>query len=169
MAYAIWAWGRSGKANQQAAVMLFVHGQMGDARPGEVDPNGVSPAVAEIYDQVAQDTARYHGPYRVVVTSPDRLRVGEQGTATIKVLSASGNALPDVELTLSAEGAGIPSKASTGRRRRHRPVHAEAAPTARRSRRRRSRSPRRCRSSTRRPSRLQPRTDSGWSCPTRRP
>ena len=41
MAYAIWAWGRSGKANQQAAVMLYVHGLMGDARPGEVDPDGV--------------------------------------------------------------------------------------------------------------------------------
>ena len=64
MAYATWAWGRSGKANQQAAVMLYVHGLMGDARPGEVDPAGVSDAVAEIYDQVAQDAARYHGPYR---------------------------------------------------------------------------------------------------------
>jgi hypothetical protein len=114
MAYAIWTWGRSGKANQQAAVMLYVHGLMGDARPGEVDPDGVSAAVAEVYDQVAQDAARHHGPYRVVVTTPDRLRVGEQGTATVKVLSASGVPVPDVELTLSAQGAGIASKASTG-------------------------------------------------------
>jgi LPXTG-site transpeptidase (sortase) family protein len=114
MAYAMWAWGRSGKANQQAAVMLYVHGLMGDARPGEVDPNGVSGAVADVYDQVARDASRYHGPYRVVVTTPDRLRVGEPGTATIKVLSSSGVAVPDVELTLSADGAGIPSRTSTG-------------------------------------------------------
>jgi hypothetical protein len=114
MAYAMWAWGRSGKANQQAAVMLYVHGLMGDARPGEADPNGVSDAVAGIYDQVARDASRYHGPYRLVVEMPDRVRVGEQATATIRLLSASGVAVPAVELTLSAEGTGVPSKVSTG-------------------------------------------------------
>ena len=46
--------------------------------------------------------------------SPGRLQIGEQGTATIRVLSASGVPVPDVDLTLTAEGAGIPAKASTG-------------------------------------------------------
>src|SRR5262245_29544685 len=94
--------------------MLYVHSLMGDARPGEVDPHGVSAAVADVYEQVAKDAARYHGPYRVVVTSPDKLRVGAQGTATIKVLSSTGVVLPDVELTLTASGAAVPSHVSTG-------------------------------------------------------
>jgi LPXTG-site transpeptidase (sortase) family protein len=114
MAYAIWTWGRSGEANRQAAVMLYVHGLMGDARPGEVDPAGVSAAVADVYEQVADDAARYHGPYRVVVGAPSRLRVGEQGTATIKVVAASGAAVPNVELKLTAEGASVPAHVSTG-------------------------------------------------------
>src|SRR5262245_4542822 len=114
MAYAIWAWGRSGKANQQAATMLYVHSLMGDARPGEVDPNAVSAPVADIYDQIAKDAPRYHGPYRVVVSAPGKLQVGEQGTATIKVLSSTGVAVPNVELTLSAQGAGVPAHVSTG-------------------------------------------------------
>src|SRR5262249_34774 len=89
MAYAVWAWGRSSKANQQAAVMLYTHSLMGGARPGEVDPKAVSDAVAAVYEQVAKDAQRYHGPYRMVVSAPAKLRVGEQGTATIKVLANS--------------------------------------------------------------------------------
>src|SRR5262245_36027644 len=114
MAYAIWAWGRSTTPNRQAAVMLYVHGLMGDARPGEVDPAGVSDAVADVHAQVAEDSARYHGPYKVVVTAPAKLKVGDRGTATIKVLSATGVAVPDVELTLSAQGTSVPAHVSTG-------------------------------------------------------
>jgi hypothetical protein len=49
MAYAIWRYGRSTIPNQQAAVNLYVHSLMGDARPGEVDPGAVSPVVASLY------------------------------------------------------------------------------------------------------------------------
>ncbi len=114
MAYAMWAYGRSGAPNRQAAVMLYVHGLMGDARPGEVDPAAVSDAVADIYADVARDSARYHGPYRVEVKAPGRLKVGEQGTATIRVLSATGVPLPDVDLTLAAKGTRVPRHVSTG-------------------------------------------------------
>ena len=38
LAYAIWEFGRTVNPNQAAAVMLYVHALMGDARPGEVDP-----------------------------------------------------------------------------------------------------------------------------------
>jgi hypothetical protein len=48
MAYAAWTYGRTNSPNQQAAVMLYVHSQMGDAQPGEVDPSTISPAVAAI-------------------------------------------------------------------------------------------------------------------------
>src|SRR5207245_3819707 len=54
IAYAIWVFGRSSDPNQQAAVMLYVHGQMGDARPGEVDPRVRGPAVSSIYDGSAR-------------------------------------------------------------------------------------------------------------------
>jgi sortase family protein len=114
MAYAMWAYGRSNRPNQQAAVMLYVHGQMGDARPGEADPAAVSDPVAQLYERVAKDAGRYHGPYRVEVGAPGKLRVGENGTATIRVLSHSGVPLPDVELTLSAEGTSVPTHVSTG-------------------------------------------------------
>jgi hypothetical protein len=50
----------------------------------------------------------------MVVTAPGRLQVGEQGTATFKVLASSGAALPNVELTLSATGTGVPAHVSTG-------------------------------------------------------
>jgi hypothetical protein len=67
MAYASWTFGRTNSANQQAAVMLYVHSQMGDALPGEVDPAAISPAVASIFDEVARDSERLHGPYRVTI------------------------------------------------------------------------------------------------------
>ena len=35
LAYAVWSYGRTTTPNQAAAVMLYVHSLMGDARPGE--------------------------------------------------------------------------------------------------------------------------------------
>ena len=43
MNYAMWAFGRTDSANQQAAVMLYVHSLMGDAAPGEIDPRRADP------------------------------------------------------------------------------------------------------------------------------
>jgi hypothetical protein len=113
LAYAIWTFGRTNDPSRQAAVMLYVHSLMGDARPGEADPNEIGRGVPALYEQVARDSARYHGPYRMEIRMPSDLRVGEEGAATIRVLSASGNALPGVPLRLKAEGASAPKTATT--------------------------------------------------------
>lgn len=112
--YAIWRYGRSGDPVRQAAVMLYVHAMMGDARPGEVDPASVGHGVAAVYRQVARDTARYHGPYRVAVQLPSRLLVDRPATAAIHVLSAHGSPVPGVRLTLAIAGAkGAPAHQRT--------------------------------------------------------
>lgn len=114
LAYAIWEFGRSADANQQAAVMLYVHSLMGDARPGEADPSELNEGVRRMYARVANAAARYHGPYRIALQLPAALKVGEKGTATIRVLSSSGNALPNLELALDAAGAsGVPGAIRT--------------------------------------------------------
>ncbi len=114
IAYAIWEYGRSSNANQAAAVMLYVHALMGDARPGEVDPSALNETVERIYTRVARDAARYHGPYRLELRMPAPLQVGERGTAAIRVLSAGGNALPNVTVSLEAGGAsGVPGEVRT--------------------------------------------------------
>ena len=73
MAYAVWAHGRTTQPAQAAAVMLYVHGVMGDAAPGEVAPDAIGSTVAEAYARVARDAARYHGPYRIETRLPERL------------------------------------------------------------------------------------------------
>ncbi|HZQ63876.1 MAG TPA: sortase [Gaiellaceae bacterium] len=112
-AYAIWSFGRTTSDNQAAAVMLYVHSLMGDARPGEVDPDVLNPTVESLYARIARDAARYHGPYRVDVALPATVGAGKTGTATIRVLSASGEALPDVDLALDATQGTAPSTAHT--------------------------------------------------------
>jgi hypothetical protein len=114
LAYAIWEYGRSENANQQAAVMLYVHSLMGDARPGEASPSELNAAVQGTYARVARDAARYHGPYRLDVRLTGARQVGDTGTATVRVLSANGNALPNQELALDASGvSGIPNETRT--------------------------------------------------------
>ena len=49
IAYAVWNAGQSNDPNRQAAVMLYVHSRMGDAAPGEVDPNALGAAVTSLY------------------------------------------------------------------------------------------------------------------------
>jgi hypothetical protein len=114
MAYATWAFGRSTSANQQAAVMLYVHSLMGDAAPGEVDPGALGSAVTALYQRVAADAARYHGPYEVKVDLPDRLTLGAKGEGTIRILSATGAAVPRVALSLTTTGGtGVPKSVTT--------------------------------------------------------
>ncbi|HZT16938.1 MAG TPA: sortase [Gaiellaceae bacterium] len=111
LAYALWRFGRSDRPVQQAAVMLYVHSLIGDARPGEIDPQELGPAVASLYRRVALDAERYHGPYRIDVALPARLLVGRPAAATVRVLAASGRPLPDVQLALAATGAqGAPAE-----------------------------------------------------------
>src|SRR5262249_14686102 len=52
IAYAVWSFGRSTNPDRQAAVMLYVHSLMGDARPGEADPQAINPRVAADYAMV---------------------------------------------------------------------------------------------------------------------
>ena len=125
MAYAVWAWGRSGKANQQAAVMLYVHGQMGDARPGEVDPDGVSAAVAgRLRPGRAGRCALPRAlPRRRDVARPAaRRRAGhghDQGAVGLRRAAAGRRADAD------GRGRGHPVEGlDRRRRRRQRPVHA---------------------------------------------
>ena len=114
IAYAIWRYGRSAKANQQAAVMLYVHSRMGDAREGEVDPAALNPTVAALYRRIARDTHNNHGPYRIETRLPARLTVGHVATASIRVVSAQGNPLPHVGITLASSGAtGLPAQLET--------------------------------------------------------
>ena len=114
LAYAIWKYGRTTNQNQAAAVMLYVHSLMGDARPGEVDPTGINSTVVGLYTRIAREATLYHGPYRMELKLPARIGVGREATATIRVLSAAGNALPNLDLALSAEGAGgVPASVQT--------------------------------------------------------
>ena len=151
--------------------MLFVHGLMGDARAGRGRPGGVERRRRGRLRRRSRRTLRATtGPTAWSSTSPDRLAWASRGRPTIKVLSASGAPCRTCELTLTRRGRGHARRRLDRRRRASRrvAVHAATAPTARRSRRRRSRSPRRCRASTPRPTRPPPRTDSGWPRPTRR-
>ena len=114
IAYAIWRYGRSGQASRQAAVMLYVHSRMGDARPGEVDPAALNPTVASLYRRIARDTANHHGPYTIETRLPGRLSVGHAAAASIRVVSSAGRPLPHVRITLAAIGArGLPEQLQT--------------------------------------------------------
>src|SRR5207237_6988211 len=59
LAYAIAEYGRTTTPNRQAAVMLYVHSLMGDARPGEVAPASVNRTVARLYREIARNATRY--------------------------------------------------------------------------------------------------------------
>ncbi|HEY4347808.1 MAG TPA: sortase [Gaiellaceae bacterium] len=105
LAYAIWQYGRSTDPDRQAAVMLYVHSLMGDARPGEIDPAAIGATVQTLNRQVAAAAARFHGPYRIESTVSGPLRAGQAAEATVKVVSGSGAALPNVTLSLTVAGA----------------------------------------------------------------
>jgi hypothetical protein len=118
MAYALWAFGRSMKPSRQAATMLYVNSLMGTARPGELDPDVLPTKVAALLRSIARASARYHGPYRVETRVPKRLIVNHPTRVTVSIRSASGHALPDATLSVSARGAVAPSRARTDRRGR---------------------------------------------------
>ncbi|EHN09129.1 peptidase C60 sortase A and B [Patulibacter medicamentivorans] len=116
MAYALWNFGRSRQRNQQAAVMLYVHGLMDDGAPGEVDPKAIG--VSSLYARIARDARRYAGPYRVQVDLPSSgLTVGTAIKPTVRVLASSGAVVPNatVDLSGSAGATGLPRTISTGR------------------------------------------------------
>lgn len=107
LAYAVWQYGRSTNPGQQAAVMLYVHSLMGDARPGEVDPVALGPGVVSIYRRIATESARLHGPYRIESRVVGQLRAGRAATATVRVVSATGEAVPNLRLALASGSAQV--------------------------------------------------------------
>lgn len=114
MNLALWRYGRSNTADQQAAVMLYVHRLMGDGAPGEVDPAALSTASRRIYTRVVSDAERLAGPYKVVAKLPTALVAGRAGEATIEVLTASGRRVPDVDVALQVTGGEAPKTVNTG-------------------------------------------------------
>ena len=104
LAYAIWTFGRTTEPNRQAAVMLYVHSLMGDAAPGEADPNALGRGIPALSERIARDSARYHGPYRIDVRMPASLQVGQHGDATVRVLAARSAGVPGLDLTLMPPG-----------------------------------------------------------------
>jgi hypothetical protein len=114
LAYAVWRYGRSSRPVQQAAVMLYVHSLMGDAGPGEIDPEALGSRGARLFARVARDSARLHGPYRIQVELPGRLLVGQRASGAVRVLAASGAGVPGVPIAVSATGAeGAPERLTT--------------------------------------------------------
>jgi LPXTG-site transpeptidase (sortase) family protein len=112
IAYAIWVYGRSSDPDQAAAVMLYVHGQIDDARPGEVSPAVLNAKARSLYDQITKAAAKFHGPYKVAVSVPGAPKVGTAVTATVRVLAGGGAAVPNLPVTISTTGATGVSKPS---------------------------------------------------------
>ena len=114
MAYALWEYGRSNSPNRQAAVMLYVHGLMGDGAPGEADPGAIGPSVEALVARITRDAARFHGPYRLELEVPGGLKAGNAATGTARIISAEGNAVPGALIELDGSGArGLPGAVRT--------------------------------------------------------
>jgi hypothetical protein len=108
IAYSVWTYGRTNDPKRQAAVMLYVHSLMGDARPHEVDPAKIDAALVPLVAAISSGADRYHGPYRIVADLQGKLVPGTTTTATVRVLAVSGAALPNQALAVTAQGASAP-------------------------------------------------------------
>jgi hypothetical protein len=115
MSYALWNYGRSNDDEQQAATMLYVHSLMRDGAPGEITAGAAGTGPERIFHKISDDAARYAGPYRIEIKLPGKVKVGEHTQARIRVLSASGRAVPDAKLKLSGSGvSGLGTSVDTG-------------------------------------------------------
>ena len=112
---ALWRYGRSDNATQQAAVMVYVHRLMGDGEPGEADPKALSAASQRVYANVVRDAERWSGPYKVQVKLPEaKLVAGRAAEATVEVLTAGGRRVPNVDVTLKITGGEAAETLNTG-------------------------------------------------------
>lgn len=105
MAYALWRYGTSDDRTQQGAMMLYVHGLMGDGAPGEAAPAAIGPAVERRVRAIARAAERYAGPYRIRATPSSGLVAGKPASLLVRVIAASGSAVPNVTVRLQATGA----------------------------------------------------------------
>lgn len=117
MAYALWREGDADDRAQQGAMMLYVHGLMGDGAPGEAAPDAIGPAVERRVRAIARAADRYAGPYRIEAKPSGGLVVGRAASLSVRVVAASGAAVPNVAVRLDGTGAdGLRSAVRTGRR-----------------------------------------------------
>jgi hypothetical protein len=115
IAYALWAYGRTTDPTQQAAVMLYVHRMMGDTGVNRLPPTAAGSNVAALYWRIAATARRYHGPYRLALSAGGSPQVAQRAAATVRVVSATGHALPHVRLTFAGTtGARVRAGAVTG-------------------------------------------------------
>jgi hypothetical protein len=88
MSYAMWRFGRSDSATQQAAVMLYVHKLMGDGAPGEVTSQALSSGTRAMFRRIQREVKRHAGPYRVRATLPEGMVAGREAAATTRTTSS---------------------------------------------------------------------------------
>jgi hypothetical protein len=85
---AMWRFGRSNSATQQAAVMLYVHKLMGDGAPGEVTSQALSSGTRAMFRRIQREVKRHAGPYRVRATLPEGMVAGREAAATPRTTSS---------------------------------------------------------------------------------
>jgi hypothetical protein len=85
---AMWRFGRSNSATQQAAVMLYVHKLMGDGAPGEVTSQALSSGTRAMFRRIQREVKRHAGPYRVRATLPEGMVAGREAAATTRTTSS---------------------------------------------------------------------------------
>ena len=85
---ALWRYGRSNNATQQAAVMVYVHRLMGDGAPGEVDPKALSQRQSARSTRASCATpSATRGRTRSRSTLPAKLIAGKAAEVTVEVLT----------------------------------------------------------------------------------
>jgi len=114
MNVALWRYGRSNDADQQGAVMMYVHSLMGDGAPGEIAPAAGGSGVLNAYNKIVKYTERLDDPVEVTVATSDQLDVGKATKLTVRVRTTKGYAVAGVSVALSAKGAsGLPKNLVT--------------------------------------------------------
>lgn len=114
ISYAIWQFGRSDAPDQQAAVMLYVHGLMGDAQPGELDASVLGAGVQSTLSRITAQAARYAGPYTVTESMPSVVGVGAPVKVRLAVRAASAADVPGVSFRIAVSGASGPARVTSG-------------------------------------------------------
>lgn len=105
MAYALWRYGGSQSRTQQGAMMLYVHGLMGDGEPGEASPGAIGRTVERRVRAIDRAARRYAGPYTIETKVTGALTVGAKAQVTARVVSAAGRPVPGVTVRLEGAGA----------------------------------------------------------------
>ena len=128
---ALWRYGRSNNAAQQAAVMVYVHRLMGDGAPGEADPKALSRGEpVDLREGRAATPSASPGPYKVKATLPDKLVAGQRGRADGRGRSPRpGGSVPNVDVDAQRDRRRrLPDSVTTGSERRGQDAVTATAP-----------------------------------------